>query len=110
MLLEYRGGKSFNLTNFKAKTKMQKFDSCAVLHANGELIAYKERVLQSLISCFAHACQEFSLTMIIKQTNLMGQNIDSPPAITVDGNILDAVNKFMYLGSIITTTCHLRLN
>ncbi|KYO44992.1 hypothetical protein Y1Q_0023042 [Alligator mississippiensis] len=45
--------------------------------------------LQSLISHFTRACEEFGLTISIKMTSFMGQNIVSPSAIPISENVLD---------------------
>ena len=45
---------------------------------------------------------EFGLTISIKKTNVMAQGAD-PPDININGNHLDIVDQFTYLGSIITS-------
>ena len=51
---------------------------------------------------FSHACHSFGLTITLKKTNLLGQDLDTPPVITIDNYQLEVVHKFTYLGSIIT--------
>ncbi|GFR69797.1 RNA-directed DNA polymerase from mobile element jockey [Elysia marginata] len=50
---------------------------------------------------FADTCREFSLTISLKKTNNIGQHVDTTPTITIDEQILEAVEKFTYLGSTI---------
>ena len=44
------------------------------------LTAHTEDALQLLISCFAHAYKEFGLTVILKKTNILGQDVSSMQA------------------------------
>jgi hypothetical protein len=44
---------------------------------------------------------EFSLTISLKKTNIIGQHVDTTPIITIDEQILEVVDKFTYLGSTI---------
>ena len=54
--------------------------------------------LQSLMDCFAQACKEFGLTISLKKTNVLGQDTEAPPVISIDDNELEAVCQFTYLG------------
>ena len=56
---------------------------------------------QQLMDKLSHACKEFGLTITIKKTKVMGQDIVSPPSINIDKVTLDAVDSFTYLGSTI---------
>ena len=48
------------------------------------LTAHTEEALQRLINCFARAFKEFALTISIKKTNVMGQDVSSIPSISID--------------------------
>ena len=41
------------------------------------LTAHSEEALQCLMSSFAHACREFGLTISLKKTNILGQDVCS---------------------------------
>ncbi|KAL8578630.1 hypothetical protein ACOMHN_007088 [Nucella lapillus] len=71
------------------------------------LIAHTEAALQELINCFAHACTEFGLTIIIKKTNVLDQDVSSAPCISIDDCTLDVVEDFTYLGSTISSSLSL---
>ena len=51
---------------------------------------------------FSHACCDFGLTISLKKTNVLGQDVDTPPVITIDNYQLEVVHEFTYLGSTIT--------
>ena len=54
------------------------------------------------ISTYAQACKDFGLTISLKKTNVLRQDTEAPPVISIDDNELDAVCQFTYLGSTIT--------
>ena len=62
----------------------------------------QEEELQSLMDCFSQVCKDFGLTISLKKTNVLGQDTETPPVITIDNYELDAVCQFTYLGSTIT--------
>ena len=43
----------------------------------------------------------------IKKTKVMGQDVDSPPNILINGTLLDVMNTFTYLGATITSSLSL---
>ena len=66
------------------------------------VVAHTQEGLQSLMDCFSQACKDFGLTISLKKTNVLGQDTETPPVITIDDYELDAVCQFTYLGSTIT--------
>ena len=66
------------------------------------VVAHTQDDLQSLMDCFSQACKDFGLTISLKKTNVLGQDTEAPPVITIDDYELDAVCQFTYLGSTIT--------
>ncbi|KAL8572218.1 hypothetical protein ACOMHN_049394 [Nucella lapillus] len=73
-----------NHARLRAKTKVRKVIICEMLFADdAALKAHTETALQELISCFAHACTEFGLTISIKKTNVLGQDASSAPRISI---------------------------
>ena len=59
-----------------------------------------------LCDCFAAAARRFGLTISIKKTEALYQpapgNMYEAPAITIEGKLLNAVDNFKYLGSIVS--------
>ena len=66
------------------------------------VVTHTQEELQSLMDCFSQACKDFGLAISIMKTNVLGQNTEIPPVITIDDYELDAVSQFTYLGSTIT--------
>ena len=66
------------------------------------VVAHTQKELQSLMDCFSQACKDFGLTISLKKTNVLVQDTEAPPVITIDDYELDAVCQFTYLGSTIT--------
>ena len=64
---------------------------------------------QQLVSRLSHACKEFGLTISIKNTNVMAQDSDHPPTISIDGHTLEAVENFTYLRSTISSTLNIEV-
>lgn len=54
------------------------------------------------MSRFNEVCQGFGLTIRLKKTQVMGQNVASPPDIRIFEFQLDVVHDFVYLGSTIS--------
>ena len=61
-----------------------------------------ESALQRLISSFAYACSVFGLTISLKKTNVLGQDVSSTPSISIGDYTLEVVEDFTYLGSTIS--------
>ena len=96
-------GKLYNIARLRAKTKVRKTTIRDMLFADDAAItAHTEHDLQQLMDRFSHACYEFSLTISLKKTNVLRQDIDIPPVITINLSQLEVVHKFTYLGSTIT--------
>ena len=101
-LLTRSDGKLFSLSQLKAKPKCARLlsETCFLLllqhwHPIQETIAKPPRLL--LLGLW-----DFSLTISLKKTNMMGQEVKQPPVITVDNYELEVMHQFMYLGSTIT--------
>ena len=93
----------FNLARLRAKTKVREVLIRDMLFADdAAVVAHAQEELQSLMDCFSQACKDFGLTISLKKTNILGQDIETPPVITIGDYELDAVCQFTYLGSTIT--------
>ena len=102
-------GKLFNITRLRAKTKVR----CILIRErlfadDAGLVSHSVRLthLQRLVDRFAHACKEFGLTLSPKKTKVMAQDSDVSPVIAINGQPLEVVPTFTYLGS---TVCESRL-
>jgi hypothetical protein len=71
-------GKLFNLSRLKAKTKVRE-----TLIRDAALTSHTENQLHILMNRFSEACREFSLTISLKKTEVMSQNVDNTPEITI---------------------------
>ena len=56
---------------------------------------------------FSDACQDLGLTISLKKTQVMGQDTDSTPVISINDHELDVIHDFVYLGSAISDTLSL---
>ena len=101
-------GSLFNLARLRAKTKVRKVLVREMLFADDAAItAHTEAALQELINCFAQACSQFGLTISIKKTNILGQDVSSAPSISIGDCTPDVVKDFTYLGSNISSNLNL---
>ena len=74
-----------------------------MLFADDAAVAtHTQEELQSLMDCFSQACKDFRLTISLKKTNVLGQDTEALPVITIDNYELDAVCQFTHIGSTIT--------
>ena len=93
-------GKLFNLSRLRAKTKVLLKCLRDFLFADDAAItAHSADELKQLINRFSDACRAFRLTISLKKTQVMGQDVVSPPNITIGDYLLDVVHEFVYLGS-----------
>ncbi|KAL8621446.1 hypothetical protein ACOMHN_048245 [Nucella lapillus] len=97
--------KLFNLSRIRDKTKVQLRCLCDFLFADDA--AHSAEDLQQLMTHFSNACQDFGLSISLKKTQVMGQDVDSPPAISINDHELDVIHDFVYLGSTISDSLSL---
>ena len=108
--IRYRtDGKLFNLKRLQAKTKVKEemvrdflfADDCA-------LNAGSEDGMQRSMDKLSTACDDYGLTISTRKTEVMHQPAPHEeyvePSITVNGQTLQAVDKFTYLGSTLSRT------
>ena len=94
-------------SHFNAPTKVELCTIRDLLFADDcALAACSQEDLQHLCDCFAKAARRFGLIISIKKTEALYQpapgNPYIPPAITIDGKLLNAVESFKYLGSTVS--------
>ena len=98
----------FNLARLRAKTKVRKVLVREMLFTDDAAItAHTETALQELINCSAQACSQFGLTISIKMTNILGQDVSSALSNSIGDCTLDLVEDFTYLGSNISSNLSL---
>ncbi|XP_067032362.1 uncharacterized protein [Acropora muricata] len=91
-------GKLYNI----AKTKIRKTTIRDMLFPTMQPLLRTQNMISSNIDRFSHACRDFRLTISLKKTNVLGQDVDTPPVIIIDNYQLEVVHEFTYLGSTIT--------
>ena len=96
-------GRLFNIARSRAMPKVCRVLIRDMLFANDAAVAtHTQEELKSLMHCFLQACKDFGLTISLKKTNVLGQDTEAPPDITIDDYELDVVCQFTYLGSTMT--------
>ena len=92
-------GQLFNLARLRAKTKVRVTLIRDMLFADDAAVtSHTEQQLQCPMDRFSQACKDFRLTISLKKTNVLGQDVDTSPVITIDNYELDVVHQFNYLG------------
>ena len=105
------GGGLFNLARLNAQTKVcQAFLRDFLFADDCDLNADSQEAAQRTMDKLSEACDAFGLTISIKKTEVLHQpapgsqiNNQVPPTIMVKGQALKTVNKFVYLGSALTS-------
>ena len=101
-------GKLLNIARLRAKTKVHELLMRELLFADDAVLtSHSQEGLQRLVDKLSHACKEFGLTISPKKTNIMAQDAESPPVITIENTQLEVVNSFTYLGSTVSDTLNL---
>ena len=86
-------------TRLDTKLKVQMKCLRDLLFADGAAVtAHSAKDLQQLMNRFSKACQDFVLTISLKKTQVMAQDMESPPNITILGHKREVVHDFVYLG------------
>ncbi len=90
------------------KTKVRRVLIREMLFADdAALTAHTKDALQRLISSFTRASDEFGLTISLKKSNVMGQDVSSTPCISFGHHTLETEEDFTYLGSTISSNLSL---
>lgn len=88
-------GNLFNLTRLRPKTKVREVLIREKRFADDDaLTANTEEALQQLVNSFAQTGKEFGLTISLKKTDIMGQDVSSTPNISTGDNTLELVANF----------------
>ena len=95
-------GRLFILARLRANTKVREVLIRDMMFADDAAVASRtQEELQSLMDCFSQACMDFVLTISLQKTNVLGQDTEAPPVISIHDYELDAVCQFTYIGSTI---------
>ena len=98
----------FNLARLRAKTKVRMTLIRDMLFADDAAVtSHTEQQLQCLMDRFSQACKDFGLTISLKKTSVLGQDVDTSPVNTIDNYELDVVHQLTYLGSTISNNLSL---
>lgn len=77
--------KLYNIARLRAKTKVRKTTIRDMLFADDAAVAaHTEYDLQQLMDQLSHACCDFGLTISLTKTNVLGQELNTPPVITIN--------------------------
>ena len=102
----------FNVAHFRAKTKTTRILMRELLFADDSaLVAHSAEEMQKIVDAFSDASKKFGLKINIKKTEVLYQSNSTRTReedIMVDGNKLNSVVEFTYLGS--TIWMHSRRN
>ncbi|KAJ8398444.1 hypothetical protein AAFF_G00426990 [Aldrovandia affinis] len=93
-------GRLFNLNRFKAKSKVLTSTIMELQYADDNaLVAHSEADLQSILNAFARAYRLLALDLNIKKID----EHSKAPTICVENNILENVDHYICLGSLLST-------
>ena len=97
----------FNVAHFRAKTKTTWILMRELLFADDSaLVADSAEEMQKIVDAFSDASKKFGLKINIKKTEMLYQSNSTRTRekdIMVDGNKLNSVLEFTYLGSTISS-------
>lgn len=60
---------------------------------DGALTLHTEKDLQSLMDQFTHVCREIGLSISIKKTNIMGQDVPTSPSICINNKKFNSYQR-----------------
>ena len=96
-------GKLFNASRLRAQINVRLITIRDMLFADDAAVtSHTEEGLQHLMNVFSRACKDFGLTISLKKTNVVGQDVPTPPTIVIENYQLEVVHQFTYLGSTIS--------
>ena len=97
-----------NISRLRAKSKTRTVNIRDLLYADdAALVSHSEDELQRLLDRFSNSCDQFGLTISLKKTQVMGQATPAQPLLKINGENLEVVHQFQYLGSTMTDTLSL---
>ena len=101
-------GNLFKPSRLKSKRKIKKVVVRDLLFADdAAIVAHSANDLQNLLDRFSQACDDFGLTISKKKTKVINQGVRNAPSFTINGEPIENVEKFVYLGSTIAANLSL---
>ncbi|XP_063586343.1 uncharacterized protein LOC134763723 [Penaeus indicus] len=101
-------GRLFNLACLRAKSKVKRVTIQDLLFTDdAAIVSHSREGLQELMDRFFDACNLFGLTISQKKTQVIALGTDEPPVIFLEGEHLEVVGHFQYLGSTVTDSLSL---
>jgi hypothetical protein len=105
-------GSIFNLRRLQARTKVFSAVVRDLLFADDcALVAHSQDSAQQLFDRFASSARRFGLTVSLKKTEVMLQPLNrktcSVPSIRAGDTVLKAVDRFCYLGSVLSSVANI---
>jgi len=101
-------GVLFNLYRLRAKTKTKRVLIRELLYADDTaIVAHSEMHLKNLCERFAKTCNDFSMSINLKKTVVMSLGKSIPPRILVNDSLLNVVEMFSCLGSVVNSSTNL---
>ena len=97
-------GRLFNIRRLKAETKIRHVLIRELLFADdAAIVAHSQADLQQLINSLAKSCDQFGLTISLKKTEIMCQNVNAALEFKIGDYTLNVVEEFTYLGATVNT-------
>ena len=105
-------GKLFNIRRLQAKTKIKHCNIVELQYADDAMVvAHSEVELQAIVDAFTHAYNRLGLQLNAKKTKVLFQakpgEIPVAPNILTNGELLETVDHFPYLGSYLSNNCRI---
>ncbi|XP_060133875.1 uncharacterized protein LOC132592550 [Zootoca vivipara] len=105
-------GKLFNLSRLKAKSKVTVTSVIELQYADDNIVcARSEDDLQTILNIFAEAYEKLGLSLNIKKTKVLHQQVQNNPSavpqIQLSGVTVENVDHFSYLGSYLSTRANI---
>ena len=96
-------GSLFNIARLRSRRKTTEVLCRDLLFADdAALVAHDVQTLQTMLDRLNWACQVFSLNISVKKTQILPQGVQAAPVINLNEVNLAVVDRFTYLGSVIT--------
>ena len=96
-------GSLFNLARFRSRRRTTEGVCRDLLFADdAALVAHDEQSLQTMLDRLDWACRVFSLNISVTKTKILPQGVQTAPIISLGEENLATVNRFTYLGSVVT--------
>ncbi|XP_059049895.1 uncharacterized protein LOC131844918 [Achroia grisella] len=101
-------GNIFNISLLKSKRNREDLFVVSLLFADdAAFVANSAAELQSMLDKFSQACSLYAMYVNTKKTVVLTQGIQEAPLISLNGTLLEVVDRFCYLGSTVSNNLSL---